>query len=304
MESLQHIDNRVKVALWQSLANCTVLKIDGKWSIFIKHLMFSPIDLYCTVLPSTHSHTHSCSTPMGSTFSHIHQYPLGSQGQLGIRVWGDKDLTADVLVSGRPALPPEPQNSWRCSRHHSSPETMWCANVISRISNLHIVYWYCGRILPSWNPLLSIWSECVQSSSNNQKFNNSLSKKNMSTVSVKHFQTCSLIHFYTNFVGVFINVTHFSVASKCGRKYFQCQLQHYDGESNQKKNCVQYVLWLFSLVLVPNINTEEAGVMTYTVAGHQRAIKAHWLHFWKAVMSSIFILSLYESHKHLWAVME
>ncbi len=36
-------------------------------------------------------------------------------------------------------------------------------------------------------------------------------------------------------------------------------------------------------------NMEVAGFMTYTAASHQGAIKMFWLHFWGAVMSSIFI---------------
>lgn len=43
--------------------------------------------------------------------------------------------------------------------------------------------------------------------------------------------------------------------------------------------------------LVPSINMEEAGFMTYTAASHQRAIKMCWLYFLGAFMSSSFIYS-------------
>lgn len=36
----------------------------------------------------------------------------------------------------------------------------------------------------------------------------------------------------------------------------------------------------FSLAHVPSVNMEGAGLMTYTAARHQGAIKMFWLHFW------------------------
>ena len=39
-------------------------------------------------------------------------------------------------------------------------------------------------------------------------------------------------------------------------------------------------------------NKEEAGSMTYTAARQQGAMKRLWLHFWVAVMSSVFVYSL------------
>ncbi len=50
--------------------------------------------------------------------------------------------------------------------------------------------------------------------------------------------------------------------------------------------------WFLSLAHVPSANMEGAEFMSYTGASHQGAIKMIWLHFWGAVMSSIFIYSL------------
>ena len=54
---------------------------------------------------------------------------------------------------------------------------------------------------------------------------------------------------------------------------------------------VWHVLWFFSLAHVPSTNMERTGLMTYTAASHQGALKMFWLHFWRAVMTSIFIYS-------------
>ena len=43
------------------------------------------------------------------------------------------------------------------------------------------------------------------------------------------------------------------------------------------------------------LDLEEAGFMTCTAASQQMAIKMIWLHFYGAVMSSIFIYSLWLS---------
>ena len=47
---------------------------------------------------------------------------------------------------------------------------------------------------------------------------------------------------------------------------------------------------------VPFANMEGAGFVIYTAARHQGAIEMIWLHFWGAVMSSIFICSLWFVH--------
>ncbi|XP_069370055.1 uncharacterized protein gramd2b [Paralichthys olivaceus] len=44
-----------------------------------------------------------------------------------------------------------------------------------------------------------------------------------------------------------------------------------------------------NLARIPSANMEEAGFMIYTAASHQVANKLLWLHYWEAVMSSIFI---------------
>ncbi len=49
----------------------------------------------------------------------------------------------------------------------------------------------------------------------------------------------------------------------------------------------------FSLAHVPSASMGRAGVMTYTAADCQGAIKMFWLHFWGAVMFSIFLYSLW-----------
>ena len=48
------------------------------------------------------------------------------------------------------------------------------------------------------------------------------------------------------------------------------------------------LFWVFSLAHVPSANMEGKGIMTYTSASHQGSIKMFWLHFWGAVMSSIY----------------
>ena len=48
-------------------------------------------------------------------------------------------------------------------------------------------------------------------------------------------------------------------------------------------------VYFFSLAHVASANMEGAGLMTYTAASHQGAIKMFWLHFWGAVKPSIFI---------------
>ncbi len=47
-----------------------------------------------------------------------------------------------------------------------------------------------------------------------------------------------------------------------------------------------FLVWLMSA------NMQGVGFMNYTVASQQGAIEMFWLHFWGAVMSSIFIYSL------------
>ena len=49
----------------------------------------------------------------------------------------------------------------------------------------------------------------------------------------------------------------------------------------------------FLFVHVPSTNMEGAGLMTSTAVSRQRAMEIFWLHFWGAVMTSIFIYSLY-----------
>ena len=49
------------------------------------------------------------------------------------------------------------------------------------------------------------------------------------------------------------------------------------------------------MVHVPLIDMEEEGLVTYTAASQQEAIKRVWLHFWGAVMSSTFIYGKYPS---------
>ena len=44
---------------------------------------------------------------------------------------------------------------------------------------------------------------------------------------------------------------------------------------------------LFRLLHVPSINMEEVGFKTYTAASHQAASETLWLHFCRAVISSI-----------------
>ena len=57
------------------------------------------------------------------------------------------------------------------------------------------------------------------------------------------------------------------------------------------KNLFDVYFNFFSLAHVPSTNMEGAGLMTYTAASHQGVIKMFWLHFWGAVMTSIFIYS-------------
>ena len=53
------------------------------------------------------------------------------------------------------------------------------------------------------------------------------------------------------------------------------------------------VIWGLSRSNVPSTNMEEAGFMTFTSASHQGAIKMMWLHYWAAVMLSIFLFTLW-----------
>ena len=57
--------------------------------------------------------------------------------------------------------------------------------------------------------------------------------------------------------------------------------------------------WVFILPHVPFANMEEAGFITFTAVSHQGGIKTIWLHFYGAVMSSIFI-TLYQNSRMLW----
>ena len=51
--------------------------------------------------------------------------------------------------------------------------------------------------------------------------------------------------------------------------------------------------------LGPESDLEEAGCMSYVAVSHQMAIQALWLHFRRAVTSSIFINSLCNKHSKL-----
>ena len=74
--------------------------------------------LHSTVLLVTHSHTHSYSASMCSTFSIKHPSHTDIRGHLGVQylaqghfgTWNGEDWapTGNPLVNGRPALPPEP----------------------------------------------------------------------------------------------------------------------------------------------------------------------------------------------------
>ena len=55
-----------------------------------------------------------------------------------------------------------------------------------------------------------------------------------------------------------------------------------------EKNCN-----FLNLAHVLSANMERVGFMTCTTASHQGSIEMFWLHFWGAVMSSIFINNLW-----------
>ena len=64
-------------------------------------------------------------------------------------------------------------------------------------------------------------------------------------------------------------------------------------ETLHNKNAFDMYVCLLSLAHVPSINMEEARFMTFTVTSHQGVIKALWLNFRGAGMSTIFIYSLW-----------